>query len=366
MSESLNKFKIYSTSSSLTFPVVNIKLLLLVEKKKKQMKLTAKTLGFELGETSPFLLYNIKLADVFKDDWISKITDEVLLSAVVILNKKWKNPTPAPLKDVANMPELKEYASTSHLFTKNELFEFYISNLKKLVFFQESLFSEVLLLKDRIVSNTETADLIRMNDLIAENIKWLESILFDKLTIQDSKIIKGPQSEVNFFQPSFAVNIVSSDKLSEFNANFATSLTGFATQPLHGLFFVLIKSVGSKETDKIAGQFNVFVECTSAATTGLLSSKEFSAACTSRTKTMKDLFGALVKVGNAGNTANVGKVGGRKTSRTRQRSRPRRRSRPLLRILRKKSRGRKTSRRKTRGRRSRIRGRRTRRFTYSS
>jgi len=314
MSENLNIYKVV-LKKSYKLPVLNITLL----KGKKTIKLTGKTVGFEVGDIPPFFLYNVKLRSVFDQKWIPKVSDEVLLSAITILNKGWKKE--GILTDVESIEKFKKYAEKTSFFG-NELFEYYVTHLKKLVFFQEKLFEEVLLLSDEIV-HTDDSDLIFMNSIVKENINFLREILFEKLVIKDEKVeyIYDGKERINFYQPSFAFSHIMEEKLDGYTKNFDNSLRSFELKPIQGDFFVIVKFENDKKIESFFGSFNVYLQCNFTSETVSSISTNLKRSCENREKKIREIFGKLTGLESNEKPKKGGMRGMRFKSRKRQRRR---------------------------------------------
>ena len=141
----------------------------------------------------PYFVCYMLLTEIEKS--FQKIPDEVLLESINILNEIYKK------KDITTLVEVESFKKyiSSYRFFKNISYDFYFNALKKLCFFSETLFKEVL--KEKLktspvkanlntpIDGNTTDELMTIDTYISENMKTIRDILLfqtsDKYKISD-------------------------------------------------------------------------------------------------------------------------------------------------------------------------------------
>ena len=288
--EAVKELQIYELGTKTrSFPRLKINIIK-VDKEDKEfttapviVNLTASLVGFSLGEVSPFFIYKYSISDFITkiSQFIPLVTDKTLFNAITELNKIWKNGN--AIEDISRIKEFKKYLQRGSLFT-NKLFEFYSTNLKKLVFFQEELFKEVcnlFLLDKSKMDNSKNAsnpignatstgafdNLMELDSIIMKNIKDLTDLLLFNLTIGNSRLKSSETpNEFNFYQCRNAINIANA--ADKYSTDFSESLKLFKQANESGYFFTLLEVVkpgtSYKEIDETSvdlyGGFNIFLK----------------------------------------------------------------------------------------------------------
>lgn len=314
LDEKLEKIKITDIeSNSLSYPTLK-----LVVSYKKESITSVVDSNFIFGANTakisrfPFFVCNVSLNKI--EGLIEKLSKEILFEGIKLINELYKK------NDITTLDEaedFKTYISKSSFFKKIS-FDFYFDCLKKLIFFSELLFKEVLKEKlkkiEPLEGNTDE-ELMTIDTYTRENITLVRDLLLSKTS--DKYKISGVQSESNnlYQVKNGVIRIVtkrshsyySSDSYSsQYEKDYSTNLKkvkNFIHKNYNtGNFYIIIKK------DKLCGSFNCFATCELIDKSKLPQEGLVSTTCVSRKKNIKTYFSRLQK-------------GGRRTNRKRRRPR---------------------------------------------
>lgn len=301
----LEKLKIYTdryTDRSKTYPTIKF-LLRDTNKKHKNIEVLA-PLFFNISGKYPILLYNLELNKNIML-YIKDLPDEDLFKNILILNKKSKEKN--LITDITKIAEFKNYMK-SHYFS-NKLYDYYIQNLQKLIFFSTELFEKIIVIyikeEKKTLLNTNTIeDLMNIDKTILNNITFLKSVLFDNfkndtLILYSSK--KKDAEYNNIYQATNSIIDTPYDRDS-YMKNYKNALKLFSSNyssdlKILGNFFILIK-----DDERIFGDFNSYLnfDIKEVALT-VVSSAFVKTNCSVRKKNIVRYYGKV-----------TGKKGGRK------------------------------------------------------
>jgi len=294
----LEKLKIYTLDKSKTYPTIKF-LLRDTNKKHKNVEILA-SLFFNISEKYPILLYNLELNKNIML-YIKDLTDEDLFKNILILNKKTKEKN--LITDITKIPEFKNYMK-SHYFS-NKLYDYYIQNLQKLIFFSIELFEKIIVIyikeEKKTLLNTNTIeDLMNIDKNILNNITFLKSVLFDNFKNDTFILYSSKKKDAeynNIYQATNSIIDTPYDK-DNYMKNYKNAFKLFSSNYLGDLkilgnFFILIK-----DDERIFGDFNSYLnfDIKEVALT-IVSSPFVKTNCKVRKSNIKDYYIKLTKKG---------------------------------------------------------------------
>lgn len=307
LDEKLEKIKIMDIeTNSLSYPTLK-----LVVSYKKESIITVVDSNFIFGANKtkisrfPFFVCNVSMNKI--EGLIEKLTKEVLFEGIQIVNEIYKKNDITTLEEAE---DFKTYISKSSFFKKIS-FDFYLDCLKKLIFFSEVLFKEVLkekLKKIEPLDGNTDEELMTIDKYTRENITLVRDLLLSKTS--DKYKISGVQSESNnLYQVVNGVikietkrssSYYSSDSSSShYEKDYSTNLKkvkNFVRKNYNtGNFYIIIKK------DKLCGSFNCFATCELIDKSKLPQEGLVSISCVSRKKNIKAYLSKLQKGGRRTN-----------------------------------------------------------------
>jgi hypothetical protein len=302
----LDKLKVVSISneksrSSKEYPTLN--LTIRDGDKPKTYAVTSKLIfGDTIGSSVPFFIFNLCIKKIYEyfNILISKISDEILLENIKLLNKTLKE-VPNLIDDISKIKGFKNYLSTSFRF-KSKSYEMYINLLKKLFLFSKSLFESILeefrkyiienkskkkLDKVNIIEGTTFSELQNIDGIIRSNMEVIVDLLLKKIPVYD---ITSQTNYNNVYQIIDGALILSQSSVQLYERDYITDNKLFQERfkigATPGNFYVLIKQ---SETDRdfFLGNFNSYVKC-------VISKKKKGISeilsCKNRNKLLKNYF----------------------------------------------------------------------------
>jgi len=246
----------------------------------KKIKVTSKFIfGDSIGSSLPFFIFNIELKTIYDLflKIVSKIPDEIMLENIKLLNKLLKG-KPNLIEDLSKIKEFKSYL-VSFSFIKNKLYEVYKEFLKKLFFFSRSLFESVFeeFRKYRIKYNNKSSkkipdilngsnftELQKIDDIIRENINYINELLFKKIPGYEISGYSGTNANTaNLYQIVGGVLVLDKSSVDLYEVDYNADhelVKEKISKNLRGNFYILMKRVQTDETDFVAN-FNSYINC---------------------------------------------------------------------------------------------------------
>jgi hypothetical protein len=153
----------------------------------------------------------------------------------------------------------------SHYFS-NKLYDYYIQNLQKLIFFSTELFEKIIVIyikeEKKTLLNTNTIeDLMNIDKTILNNITFLKSVLFDNFKNDTFILYSSKKKDAeynNIYQATNSIIDTPYDRDS-YMKNYKNALKLFSSNysgdlKTLGNFFILIK-----DDERIFGDFNSYL-----------------------------------------------------------------------------------------------------------
>jgi hypothetical protein len=309
LDEKLEKIKITDIeSNSLSYPTLK-----LVVSYKKESIITVVDSNFVFGANNtkisrfPFFVCNVSLNKI--EESIEKLSKEVLFEGIKLINGIYKK------KDITTLEgaeDFKTYISKSSFFKKIS-YDFYLECFKKLIFFSELLFKEVMkekLKKIEPLDGNTDEELMTIDKYTRENITLVRDLLLSKTS--DKYKISGVQSESNnLYQVVNGVIKIEAERSSyssksygshyekDYEKDYSTNLKkikNFVRKNYNtGNFYIIIKK------EKLCGSFHCFATCELIDKSKLPQEGLVSTTCVSRKKNIKTYLSKLQKGGRRTN-----------------------------------------------------------------
>lgn len=279
----IESLKVRDTSGKMNFPQLK---LTIYDKNydKESINLTNDNVfGKQIGNKYPYFLFNINFnVNILSiSNFIIKVSSKILLENILLLNTLWKQNKKNNEKIVITEEnQIKPFINyiLSRFRIKNNLYDFYDENLKKLVFFSQTFFEEFIkvMIKEKEfdpkkINKGETNEkTILINTIARSNIKNIAEMLIIKTPNYTISAIK--YSDTNIYQINNGIISLNEQslkdepslKLKTYISDYETDLKLFYTynsNPVKtlGNFYVFIKCQ-INQTDVFFGDFNSYLE----------------------------------------------------------------------------------------------------------
>lgn len=227
--------------------------------------------GISSINNSPMFTYNLPLTKKILE-YLKDVKDETLLKLILALNSKTKEKN--VITDISKIEELKTYMKTFHYFS-NKLYDFYLENLRRLIFFSRALFEEIILIymkkeKKTIVDSVTYDDMMKINNITKGNIELLKEILLENFKNNRIILTKSKQKEFkdNLYQSSNAIISIADISSNDSDSSYEKYKTDYSQ------ILSIFNSKYSSKTDKeTTGNFYSIMKYSKKYSEGLFGSR---------------------------------------------------------------------------------------------